>query len=109
MSAHVVVFVTVESADEGQRIADALVESRVASCVNRVGPVHSTYRWEGQVERSEEQLLIIKTVADRFEDVKKKVEELHSYTVPEIIALPIQMGNQSYLDWMIKQVTADGK
>lgn len=104
MSTYVVVLVTVGSPEEAIRLADTLVEERLAACVNRLGPVQSTYRWKGRVERDEEQLLIIKTRDDVFERLKKRVEEIHSYTVPEIIALPIVKGNESYLDWLGKQV-----
>ncbi len=104
MSDFIVVYVTVGSAEEAERLADTLVEERLAACVNLVAPVRSTYRWQGRVERDEEQLLIIKTRDDIFDRLKKRVEEIHSYSVPEIIALPILKGNESYLDWLGKQV-----
>ncbi len=100
MSRFIVVYVTVESAEEGKRLASALVEERLAACVNRLGPVQSTYRWKGQVERSEEHLLIIKTSEGLFDRLKKRVQELHSYSVPEVIALPIVDGNEGYLKWL---------
>ncbi len=104
MSGFIVVYVTVESAEEGKRLASALVEERLAACVNRLGPVQSTYRWKGQVERSEEHLLIIKTSEGLFGRLKKRVQELHSYSVPEVIALPIVDGNESYLKWLEDQL-----
>ena len=106
MSGVIVVYVTVESPEEGQRLADVLVEERLAACVNRVGPVQSTYRWEGRVERGEEQLLIIKSRDELFDRLKKRVEELHSYSVPEIIALPVIKGNDRYLHWLEEQTSA---
>jgi len=85
-------------------LANALVEERLAACVNRLGPVQSTYWWQGQVERGEEQLLVIKTREDLFDRLKAKVQELHSYTVPEVIALPILKGSASYLHWMDEEL-----
>lgn len=104
MSEFIVVYVTVGSAEEGERLAQALVGERLAACVNRLGPVRSVYRWQGQVEQSEEQLLIIKTRRELFGALKKRVQELHSYSVPEIIALPILEGSESYLRWLGEQV-----
>ncbi len=104
MSGFIVVYVTVESAEEGKRLASALVEERLAACVNRLGPVQSTYRWEGHVEHSEEHLLIIKTSEGLFDRLKKRVQELHSYSVPEVIALPIVNGNEGYLKWLEDQL-----
>lgn len=105
MGEFTVVFVTVGSAEEGQRIARALVEERLAACVSRVKSVQSVYRWQGRVEESEEELLIIKTSREVFEGLKKRVQELHSYSVPEIIALPIEGGNESYLKWLAEQLS----
>jgi periplasmic divalent cation tolerance protein len=98
-----VVFVTVSSREEGDRLARALVEERLAGCVNRVGAVRSIYRWQGRVEESDEELLIIKTRQDLFDRLRQRVLELHSYTVPEIIALPITDGNEGYLNWLKEQ------
>ena len=104
MNGFIVVYVTVGSPEEGDRLARALVEERLAACVNRIRPVQSVYRWQGKVEQSEEELLIIKTNERLFERLKKRVEELHSYSVPEIIALPILKGNESYLQWLSEQL-----
>lgn len=109
MSEFIVVFVTVGSSEEGERVAASLVEEKLAACVNRIGPVHSTYRWEGKVEKSSEELLIIKTRQGLFEQLKKRVRELHSYSVPEIIALPIVEGNESYLNWLGEQLLPSRK
>jgi periplasmic divalent cation tolerance protein len=104
MSESLVVFVTSGSEEEGLKIAHALVEERLAACVNLVSPIRSIYRWEGKVWDEKEWLLIIKTQTARFEDVEKKVKSLHSYSVPEIIALPITKGYSSYLNWL-KEMT----
>ena len=109
MTDFVVVYVTVSSAQEGERIARALVDERLAACVNRLGAVSSIYRWEGQVEQSDEQLLIIKTRLECFTAVKQRVSELHSYSVPEIIALPILAGSDAYLRWLNDQLTPQEK
>ena len=104
MNRFIVVYVTEESAEEGKRLASALVEERLAACVNRLGPVQSTYRWKGRVERSEEHLLIIKTSEGLFDRLNKRVQELHSYSVPEVIALPVVDGNEGYLKWLEDQL-----
>lgn len=105
MQEFIVVYVTVGSAAEGDRLAHALVEERLAACINRIGKVQSVYRWEGKVEQSEEELLIIKTRRELFSVLEKRVRELHSYAVPEIIALPILEGSRDYLQWLKDQVS----
>src|SRR5215210_4693837 len=97
MKDFIVIYVTVSSAEEGERIARALVEARLAACVNRIAAVRSTYRWQGQVEQSDEQLLIIKTSKELFAAVQTQVRGLHSYSVPELIALPVVDGSEEYL------------
>jgi periplasmic divalent cation tolerance protein len=104
MSTYIVVFVTVSSAVEGEKLASVLVGERLAACVNRLGPVQSTYWWQGRVERDDEQLLVIKTRDDLFDQLKARVQELHSYSVPEVIALPILKGSESYLHWMDEEL-----
>jgi len=104
MDEFLVVYVTVGSPEEGERLAHALVEERLAACVNRVGPVRSVYRWQGQIEQNDEELLIIKTKRALFERLKTRVQELHSYSVPEIIALPILEGSEPYLKWLKEQL-----
>ena len=99
------VLVTVGSADEGDRLARALVEERLAACVNRVKSVQSIYRWQGRVESGVEELLIVKTRRDLFPRVKERVQQLHSYSVPEIIALPIVEGSESYLRWLQEELS----
>jgi periplasmic divalent cation tolerance protein len=104
MQDFIVAYVTAGSPAEGERLARALVEERLAACVNRIAPVQSVYRWQGKVEQSEEQLLIIKTRKALFTALGKRVRELHSYSVPEIIALPIIDGSDDYLRWLDEQV-----
>jgi periplasmic divalent cation tolerance protein len=96
----IVVFVTCGSEEEALSISRALVEEQLAACVNLISPVRSIYRWEGKIWDEKEWLLIIKAQRKRFDELEKKVKSLHSYSVPEIIALPIIAGSSSYLDWL---------
>lgn len=97
---YVVVFVTVGKREEAERVAEALVDERLAACCTLLPAVRSIYRWEGKVCRDEETLLIIKSRRALFEPLRARVKELHSYAVPEIIALPIVAGHAPYLDWI---------
>lgn len=96
----VVVFVTTSSQEEAERIASLLLEKRKAACINIVPKVFSVYWWQGNIERSQESLLIIKTREELIADLISLVKQAHSYTVPEIIALPITAGNPDYLNWL---------
>lgn len=95
---------TASSRDEAHEIARALVERRMVACVNIVGPVESVYRWKGNVESSQEVLMLIKTQADRFECVRDAIRQLHSYEIPEIIQVPIENGLPAYLTWISENV-----
>ena len=96
----VIFLVTAASAIEGERIATALVEERLAACVNVLPGVISTFRWEGAVQREPEVLLIGKTRAERMPAVIARVQALHSYSVPEVLAVPILAGAGPYLAWL---------
>lgn len=100
MSDPIVVLVTCGSEEEAVRIARALVEESLAACANLVSPVRSIYRWEGKIWDEKEWLLIIKTQRQRFEELMERVEALHSYSVPEIISLPVVEGSVPYLRWL---------
>lgn len=101
MTDKIVVLVTCGSAKEARRIARALVEGRLAACGNVLEtPVRSIYRWKGKVESAKEYLLVIKTSRRRFAALRDAVKRLHSYDVPEIIALPIAEGSPDYLKWI---------
>jgi len=102
MSHFIVVLVTCGSEEEALKIARALVEEGLAACANLVSPVRSIYRWEGKICDDREWLLIIKTQLERFTPLEEKVKSLHSYSVPEIISLPILEGSSSYLEWVRK-------
>ena len=94
---------TTERKEEAQRIARALVERRLAACVHVVGPIQSTYWWQGQIETAEEWRLEMKTRSALLEPLQRAIRELHSYDVPEIIAVPITGGSQDYLDWLRRE------
>jgi periplasmic divalent cation tolerance protein len=96
----VVVLVTAGTADEARRLGRALVEARLAACVNVVGPVRSIYRWQGAVEEADEHLLVVKARAADVAPLEARVRALHSYEVPEVIALPLRAGSAPYLAWL---------
>ncbi|MEV5740220.1 divalent-cation tolerance protein CutA [Microbispora rosea] len=100
--------VTTSSRHEADQIASTAVARRLAACAQVVGPISSTYWWTGEVQQAEEWLLLLKTTADRFEDLAACVRELHSYEVPEIVAVPIVQGTPDYLEW-IRRETAPGR
>jgi len=104
---HVVVFVTAGSQEEAQSIADTLLERRKAACVNIVPGVRSHFRWEGKLETDQEVLLIIKTRASLVDELVDLVKSIHSYEVPEVIALPVVGGNQDYLEWVDEEVAEE--
>jgi periplasmic divalent cation tolerance protein len=105
----VVVLMTASDRDEAERIATALVEERLAACVNVLGPVRSTYRWKGAVERADEVLLIGKTRRALVARLAARVRALHSYDVPEVIALPITAGSAPYLSWLATETGKPGR
>ena len=107
MNHQLVVFVTTPSRDEAARLADALVSERLAACVNIVPAIESVYRWEGKVTRDTEALMIIKTTQERYQDVERRVKELHSYSTPEVIALRIDRGSEQYLKWLSDSTAND--
>ncbi|MFH1130757.1 MAG: divalent-cation tolerance protein CutA [Pseudomonadota bacterium] len=98
-SKYVVVLVTVPPG-ESEELARTLVEQGLAACANMVSRIRSIYRWKGKICDDEESLLMLKTRADKFQALRSKILELHSYEVPEIIALPLTDGHRPYLDWI---------
>jgi periplasmic divalent cation tolerance protein len=102
----IVVYVTAPQEELASKIAKTLVEQRLAACVNIVRNIRSIYHWEGKIEDDQEVLMIIKTTKGCIEDLIRVVKAHHSYTVPEIIALPIIEGSKDYLDWLRDTVKA---
>jgi len=100
MTGYIIAFVTAASEEEAARIGQAIVGEKLAACVNIIRSIRSIYRWKGRIEDGQEVLLIIKTKEILFENLKKRVKELHSYSVPEIIALPLVGGDEQYLNWL---------
>jgi periplasmic divalent cation tolerance protein len=97
----IVVLVTCGSKKEAERLASAVVEAKLAACVNILtAPVQSVYRWKGKVERAKEFLLVIKSTRRKFAALTREIEKRHSYDMPEIIALPIAAGSRNYLKWI---------
>ena len=98
---HIVVLITAPSHDEGEKIATMLVESKLAACVNILPAVHSVYSWQGDIHTDQEVMLLVKSRAVLFADkLLPAVQEMHPYEVPEIIAVPIAHGLDSYLAWI---------
>jgi periplasmic divalent cation tolerance protein len=101
MTDKLVVLITCASAAEARKIGKVLVDRKLAACANILeAPVRSIYRWKGQVESAKEYLVILKTSRKRFSAIESEVCHLHSYDVPEIIALPIDRGSRTYLHWI---------
>jgi periplasmic divalent cation tolerance protein len=107
MSDELIIFVTAPNEDDARRIAEALVNERLAACVNIISGVESIYHWQGQIERDRELLLIIKSITGRYTELEQRVKELHSYTTPEVIAFKIERGAASYLDWIHDSTKAE--
>ena len=108
MTNPIVVFITASSADEARKIGQTLVEERLVACCNILQSIESIFQWQGKLNIEREVLMICKTREGHFAAVEKRVKQLHSYEVPEIIAVPITQGSQSYLDWIKKETIALG-
>jgi periplasmic divalent cation tolerance protein len=104
MSEQIVVLITASSQEEADQIANALVAEMIAACVNVVPGITSVYRWEGKVQRDAEWLLIAKSRRDVLDALVQRVQALHSYDVPEVIALPLVGGSEAYLSWLDREV-----
>jgi periplasmic divalent cation tolerance protein len=103
-----IVLTTTGSEEDARKIARHLVERSLAACVNIVPQVTSVYRWKDKVEQSREWLLIIKTTAGAFGEVRQAIADLHSYELPECICLTIEDGAPNYLEWIAESVSAEG-
>jgi periplasmic divalent cation tolerance protein len=104
MTDKIVVLTTCASADEAEKIARALVSKKLAACVNMLPAVRSIYRWKGAVEDAQEIQLVMKSSRGLFDEVRAEIEKLHSYEMPEVIAIPIVDGSEAYLDWLNREL-----
>lgn len=102
---HITVQTTVETAEEADHLASAVVEARLAACV-QISEVRSLYRWEGQVQQDPELLITLKTASARWDELQAFIEEHHPYEEPELIVAPIIGGSASYLDWLTESTTS---
>ena len=104
MTDKVIVFVTCESKEQAETIAESVVANKLAACVNVVAGIRSCYVWEKKLTWSDEVLLLIKTTRGRFDQLQDRIKELHSYEVPEIVSVTIEDGSEKYMDWIDSSV-----
>lgn len=107
MDEHIMVLSTVPSREEGLRIAEHLIDNRLAACVSLTSPILSLYRWKGKVNRDEEFILFIKTRGSLYKKLEGEIVKLHPYDTPEVISIPIQEGWEKYLQWL-QEETEEG-
>lgn len=96
----IIVLTTTDSQELAEKIAAALVEAGAAACVNILPGIRSIYRWEGRLCKEQEHLLLIKSSAAKFEDIRNRIRKMHTYQVPEVLALPVAAGDADYLEWL---------
>lgn len=96
----IVVLTATASREEAERLAGELVSRRLAACVNVLPEVESIYRWQGEIQKESEHLLIVKSVAERYPELERTIRELHSYDVPEVVCLEVARGEEDYLAWL---------
>ena len=106
METFIQVLTTTNKREDAEGIAQALVEARLAGCVQILGPLTSVYRWKGKIERAEEWLCLVKSREELYEAIEAAIRSRHPYETPEIIALPITAGSRDYLDWLRAATTA---
>ena len=100
----IVVLMTAASREEANQIAELLVSAQLAACVQILPEIESVYRWQGEVKREKEILLLAKTVASRFDELESRVRAMHSYETPEIIAVPVTDSSAPYLGWLLAEL-----
>jgi periplasmic divalent cation tolerance protein len=105
MSEHSLVLSTIDSRKAAEKIAHHVVEERLAACVNIISDITSVYKWKGALERASESLMVIKTTRERLPQLIERIKELHTYELPEVIALPIEDGYPPYLEWIVSETT----
>ena len=103
-SGKIIIFITAASKKEAETIAGTLVKEKLAACCNIIDSVNSIFRWEGKICNENELLLIVKSSSELFNEIVKKVTAMHSYDIPEIIALPISHGSDDYLKWIDDEI-----
>ena len=101
----IVVFMTAANGEEAARLADMLVGSHLAACVQILPEIESVYRWQGKIERQQEILLLAKSTRDKFDELEREVRALHSYETPEIIAVSLADVSEPYLKWLVQSVS----
>jgi periplasmic divalent cation tolerance protein len=106
MTEKIIVFSNCGSEEEARRVAKALVEARVAACVNILPRIQSIYHWQGAIEEETEWMLVIKSTRPMFDTLCAELRKIHSYEVPEVLALPVIAGSQDYLNWMDREMSA---
>ena len=104
-----VILITVPTRDEAARLAKTLVEERLAACVNVIPAIQSFFYWKGHLQEENESLLLVKTERHRYRALEARVRELHSYTVPEILSVPIEHGLPAYVSWVHQNVQPEGR
>lgn len=104
MTEYLQVFTTIGSRGEAQQVARALVEKRLAGCVQIVGPIESTYWWQSEIETAEEYLCLIKASSDLYGELEAAIKKAHPYDTPEILAMPVSDGNVDYLQWLQEEL-----
>jgi len=109
MTDKVIVFSTCASAEEARRVARTLVEERLAACVNIIGDIVSIYQWQGKVHEGDEVMLVVKSRRDLLPRLQERLASVHSYEVPEAIAIPVVDGLPAYLEWLDRELEPQGK
>ncbi|MDW8041108.1 MAG: divalent-cation tolerance protein CutA [Nitrososphaerota archaeon] len=99
-NAYIIILVTASSKSEAEKIVQTLLEERLIACANIIGPAHSLFWWQGKIDKSQEHLILMKTRKALFDKVSERVKALHSYQVPEIIAIPVTEALKDYLQWL---------
>ena len=97
---YILIFVTAKDKAEAEKISQLLLKEKLIACANLINPVESFFHWIGKIDRAEECLMVMKSRVDLFEEVVEHVKRLHSYEVPEVLAVPVVEGSRAYLDWM---------
>ncbi len=105
MAGFIQVLTAIGSKEDAQKVANAIVGERLAACVQIIGPITSTYRWQGAMETADEWLCLMKTRQDIYEQVEQAIRAVHPYDEPEILAMPVIAGSRTYLDWIVSETT----